>query len=166
MPLAEPVVRAALARDLEVVGDVELFARHARDAARRGARARDRDHRHERQDHGHGAHRRDVPGRPARHRRRREHLPAVLDALVARLEAGRIPQGWVLELSSFQLETTSSLRADAATMLNLSEDHLDRYAGMDGVRGREGARVRGDGGQILNRNDPRSIGMGAPAGAP
>lgn len=35
---------------------------------------------------------------------------------------------YVLELSSYQLETTSSLRPVAATVLNLSEDHLDRYA--------------------------------------
>ena len=40
------------------------------------------------------------------------------------------PQVWVLELSSFQLETTHSLNADAATVLNVSEDHLDRYTGM------------------------------------
>jgi len=38
----------------------------------------------------------------------------------------------VLELSSFQLETTSSLQPAAATILNLSEDHLDRYDGMAG----------------------------------
>ncbi|MGL4206409.1 MAG: UDP-N-acetylmuramoyl-L-alanine--D-glutamate ligase, partial [Aeromonadaceae bacterium] len=37
---------------------------------------------------------------------------------------------YVLELSSFQLETTHSLRAAAATLLNLSEDHMDRYEGM------------------------------------
>lgn len=34
---------------------------------------------------------------------------------------------FVLELSSFQLETTSSLRAAAATVLNVTEDHMDRY---------------------------------------
>ncbi|MDK8008367.1 Mur ligase family protein, partial [Escherichia coli] len=34
---------------------------------------------------------------------------------------------YVLELSSFQLETTSSLRAVAATILNVTEDHMDRY---------------------------------------
>lgn len=37
----------------------------------------------------------------------------------------------VLELSSFQLETTSSLHADTATILNLSEDHMDRYENYD-----------------------------------
>ena len=35
---------------------------------------------------------------------------------------------YILELSSFQLETTRSLNADIATILNISEDHLDRYA--------------------------------------
>ena len=35
---------------------------------------------------------------------------------------------YVLELSSYQLETTQSLAPVAATVLNLSEDHLDRYA--------------------------------------
>ena len=39
-------------------------------------------------------------------------------------------QLYILELSSFQLETTSSLKMVAATFLNFSEDHLDRYAGM------------------------------------
>lgn len=34
---------------------------------------------------------------------------------------------YVLELSSFQLETTTSLRAAAATILNVTEDHMDRY---------------------------------------
>lgn len=38
---------------------------------------------------------------------------------------------YVLELSSFQLETTQSLNALGATLLNISEDHLDRYTGLD-----------------------------------
>jgi UDP-N-acetylmuramoylalanine--D-glutamate ligase len=41
-----------------------------------------------------------------------------------------VPDYYVLELSSFQLETTSSLHPVASVVLNLSEDHLDRYAGM------------------------------------
>lgn len=41
---------------------------------------------------------------------------------------------YVLELSSFQLETTSSLNLKAAAFLNLSEDHMDRYDGMEGYR--------------------------------
>ncbi|HHX8650901.1 MULTISPECIES: UDP-N-acetylmuramoyl-L-alanine--D-glutamate ligase [Vibrio diabolicus subgroup] len=41
---------------------------------------------------------------------------------------------YVLELSSFQLETTSSLKLKAAAFLNLSEDHMDRYQGMSDYR--------------------------------
>lgn len=37
------------------------------------------------------------------------------------------PEYYILELSSFQLETTSSLQPQAATILNISEDHMDRY---------------------------------------
>lgn len=41
---------------------------------------------------------------------------------------------YVLELSSFQLETTRSLAPKAAAFLNLSEDHMDRYQGMEDYR--------------------------------
>ncbi|OOF89659.1 UDP-N-acetylmuramoyl-L-alanine--D-glutamate ligase [Rodentibacter ratti] len=41
---------------------------------------------------------------------------------------------YVLELSSFQLETTYSLKAAAATVLNVTEDHMDRYVGLDDYR--------------------------------
>lgn len=49
----------------------------------------------------------------------------VLDAYRAR--EGKSADVWVLELSSFQLETVDTLSADAAVCLNVSEDHLDRY---------------------------------------
>ena len=51
----------------------------------------------------------------------------VLDALCDIEDSGVWPEAFVLELSSFQLEGVRSLRADAATVLNISEDHLDRY---------------------------------------
>ena len=41
------------------------------------------------------------------------------------------PDVYVMELSSFQLETTQSLRAVAAVVLNVSEDHMDRYPSFD-----------------------------------
>ncbi|MBS9783699.1 MAG: UDP-N-acetylmuramoyl-L-alanine--D-glutamate ligase, partial [Pasteurella sp.] len=41
---------------------------------------------------------------------------------------------YVLELSSFQLETTHSLKAKAATVLNISEDHMDRYNSLEDYR--------------------------------
>ena len=57
--------------------------------------------------------------------------PTALDALAARLDADSLPQVWVLELSSFQLATTTSLACDAATVLNVTQDHLDWHGSMD-----------------------------------
>jgi UDP-N-acetylmuramoylalanine--D-glutamate ligase len=83
--------------------------------------------------------------------------PAVLDALRGR---DRQPQVWVLELSSFQLETTYTLAADAAVVLNVTEDHLDRYAGsMDAYAAAKASIFQGNGVQVLNRDDERSAAM-------
>ena len=75
----------------------------------------------------------------------------VLDALAER--QGRAPDIWVLELSSFQLETTQSLAADAATVLNISEDHLDRYHDLLDYAHSKTAVFAGQGVQVLNRDD-------------
>jgi UDP-N-acetylmuramoylalanine--D-glutamate ligase len=85
--------------------------------------------------------------------------PPALDALRARLEAGRIPAAWVVELSSYQLETTWSLAPDAATMLNLTEDHLDRYPGLAAYGAAKERVFQGAGAQVLNRDDPHSLAM-------
>jgi UDP-N-acetylmuramoylalanine--D-glutamate ligase len=83
--------------------------------------------------------------------------PAVLDALRARKQQ---PQVWALELSSFQLETTYTLDADAAAVLNITEDHLDRYAGsMDAYTAAKARIFRGHGVQIFNRDDARSAAL-------
>lgn len=87
--------------------------------------------------------------------------PAALDALMDALDGNDLPALWVLELSSFQLETTHSLNANAATVLNVSEDHLDRYAGSMDLYAEAKARVfQGNGAMILNRDDDRSLGLG------
>ena len=86
--------------------------------------------------------------------------PAVLDVL--RQRNGQQPDVWVLELSSFQLETTSSLNADASTVLNVSEDHLDRYANMNAYATAKARIFQGAGMQVLNRDDARSLGMMLP----
>ena len=88
--------------------------------------------------------------------------PAVLDALVRREDSGRAASLWVVELSSFQLETTQSLAADAATVLNISEDHLDRYRSVDDYAGAKARIFFGGGAQILNRDDARSMSMALP----
>ena len=78
----------------------------------------------------------------------------VLDAL-ASIEAGaRWPDVFVLELSSYQLETTSSLRAVAATVLNVSANHMDRYAGIADYAGAKARIFLGATVQVINRDDP------------
>jgi len=151
----EPLVRAAEARGAEVIGDIELFARHA-DApvvAITGsngkstvttlvgemARAAGRDAR--------------VGGNLG--------IPA-LELLVE----GEAPDLYVLELSSFQLETTYSLNAAAAAVLNVSEDHLDRYDGMDDYVAAKARIFQGEGAAVINADDPRVAALAAqlPAG--
>ena len=88
--------------------------------------------------------------------------PAALTALLDRIERDTLPRIWVLELSSFQLETLNSLNADAATVLNISDDHLDRYINLEEyaeakarVFGRGEGCTPHDGTQVLNRDDAR-----------
>ena len=83
--------------------------------------------------------------------------PAVLDVVLQR--GAKQPEIWVLELSSFQLETTATLAADAATVLNISEDHLDRYADLNAYSAAKAQILEGCGIQVLNRDDARSMGM-------
>jgi len=85
-----------------------------------------------------------------------------LDVLAAIENDGAVPGAFVLELSSFQLESTSSLDADAATMLNLSPDHLDRYDGVDAYAAAKARVFNGNGAQVLNRDDARSGAMALP----
>lgn len=69
------------------------------------------------------------------------------------------PDLYVLELSSFQLETTSSLNARAAVVLNVSADHLDRHADMNNYAAIKQGVYRGDGMMILNADDPMVVAM-------
>ena len=87
--------------------------------------------------------------------------PSALDALMDSQDAGNLPQVWVVELSSFQLETTHHLKAEAATVLNVSEDHLDRYEGSLANYAAAKSRVfQGKGAMILNRDDDWSMANG------
>jgi len=67
---------------------------------------------------------------------------------------------FVLELSSFQLETTTSLNPIAATVLNLSEDHMDRHADMSSYAKAKRRIFAGDGVMVLNSDDPIAAAMG------
>ena len=56
--------------------------------------------------------------------------PALLDTLAQHLDASTLPQVWALELSSFQLDDVHDFEPTAATVLNLTEDHLDWHGDM------------------------------------
>ena len=83
----------------------------------------------------------------------------VLDALAAVEEGGRAPDVFILEMSSFQLESTHSLEPDAATVLNVTEDHLDRYDSMKEYAAAKARVFAGGGVQVLNRDDRWSMDM-------
>ncbi|MEN8174668.1 MAG: UDP-N-acetylmuramoyl-L-alanine--D-glutamate ligase [Pseudomonadota bacterium] len=140
--LREPVIQEALARGVEVLGDIELFARHARapvlaitgsngkstvttlvgDMARRaGVRVA-------------------VGGNLGK--------PA-LDLLADDIEL------YVLELSSFQLETTASLCPRAAAVLNLSADHMDRYDSLEAYARAKARVLHCADTAVVNLDDPR-----------
>jgi UDP-N-acetylmuramoylalanine--D-glutamate ligase len=88
--------------------------------------------------------------------------PAALDELMRRVDAGKAPDLWVLELSSFQLETSATLAPDAATVLNVSDDHLDRYDGLEAYAAAKARIFDGCALQVLNRDDPRVMAMARP----
>lgn len=79
--------------------------------------------------------------------------PAVLDELLHRIDQRRLPDIWVLELSSFQLETTDSFRADAATVLNVTDDHLDRHGSIANYAAVKARVFHGGGVQVVNVDD-------------
>jgi UDP-N-acetylmuramoylalanine--D-glutamate ligase len=169
VPLAEPCIRAAMAAGVPALGDIELFARGLDDLATRRGAARPRllaitgSNGKSTVTEMTGAACREagcdtlVAGNIG--------LP-VLDAL-ADIESGarRLPDVVVLELSSFQLETTSGLRPDAAVVLNLSEDHLDRYEGMTDYAAAKARIFLAAGVVVVNRDDPWTTGMVPPGHA-
>lgn len=69
---------------------------------------------------------------------------------------------YLLELSSFQLETTYSLNAAAAAVLNISADHMDRYSGMQDYADAKARIYAGDGVMVINRDDPLVAAMHEP----
>ncbi|MDO8788686.1 MAG: UDP-N-acetylmuramoyl-L-alanine--D-glutamate ligase [Sulfuritalea sp.] len=92
--------------------------------------------------------------------------PAALSALMDAQDAHALPQIWVLELSSFQLETTETLNPVAATVLNISDDHLDRYIDLDHYAAAKAGIFQSAEGklgiQVLNRADSRVCRMALP----
>ena len=80
--------------------------------------------------------------------------PTLLDTLAEKTDGGELPEVWVIELSSFQLETAGDFEPTAAAVLNVTQDHLDWHGTMDAYAQAK-ARVFGKAGfMILNREDP------------
>jgi UDP-N-acetylmuramoylalanine--D-glutamate ligase len=155
LSLEEEVIRAAVAAGIPVLGDIELFAWHNRQPvlAITGTNGKTT----VTSLTGHllraGGVDCEVAGNIA---------PPVLQALLKRETSAKPAGVWVLELSSYQLETTWSLAPAAAAMLNLTEDHFDRYAGLEDYGAAKARIFMGAGTQILNRDDPRSLALAQP----
>ena len=152
VPLSEPEIQAAIQRGVSVVGDVELFAQYrptnAKVIAITGANGKTTVTTLVGEICKAAGLKTIVAGNIG--------LP-VLDALMM-----ETPDVYVLELSSFQLETTSNLQIDAATMLNLSEDHMDRYASFQDYAIAKARIFYNAKLQVLNRDDAWSMMMARP----
>ena len=72
---------------------------------------------------------------------------------------GEVPDIFVLELSSFQLETTSSLRPRAACVLNITPDHIDRHGSLERYAAAKARILSGAQTAVLNREDRHVMAM-------
>ena len=87
--------------------------------------------------------------------------PTLLDTLSAAIdqEQAQWPQAWVLELSSFQLDQVDTFEPTAATVLNLSQDHLDWHGDMQAYAQAKAQIFGKHGCMVLNRDDPQVMAM-------
>ncbi|MGH8782758.1 UDP-N-acetylmuramoyl-L-alanine--D-glutamate ligase [Paraburkholderia sp.] len=88
--------------------------------------------------------------------------PAALDKLTEAIDATALPDIWVLEVSSFQLETAHTFAPDAAAVLNITQDHLDWHGGLDAYAAAKGRIFGPQTVRVLNRDDTRVMAL-APA---
>jgi UDP-N-acetylmuramoylalanine--D-glutamate ligase len=91
--------------------------------------------------------------------------PAALDKLSEAIDHTALPDIWVLELSSFQLETAHTFAPDAAVVLNITQDHLDWHGGLDAYAAAKGRIFGPQTVRVLNRDDPRVMALAPAAGA-
>ena len=145
--LQEPAVQAAMNAGIPVIGDVELFAQHQPAGTKVIGIT--------------GANGKTTVTTLVGEMCKAAGLKVVVAGNIGLpvLDALTLPKPdiYVLELSSFQLETTHTLKLDVATLLNISEDHMDRYEDMEAyiaakARIFEYAKVR-----VLNRDDRVSM---------
>jgi UDP-N-acetylmuramoylalanine--D-glutamate ligase len=113
--LREPFLERAAARGVPIIGDIELFAREARApvVAITGTNGKSTVT--------------TLVARMAESSGKRTLAGGNLGRPALELLEQPVPELYVLELSSFQLDTTQSLRTSAATVLNVTPDHMDRY---------------------------------------
>jgi len=149
VPLSEPEIQAAIQRGVPVVGDVELFAQYRPASAKLIAIT--------------GANGKTtvttLVGEMCKAAGLKTIVAGNIGLPVLDTLSMETPDVYVLELSSFQLETTNSLLADAATMLNLSEDHMDRYDSMQSYAVAKAHIFYHAKLQVLNRDDAWSMMM-------
>jgi len=160
--LREPAVADALAHGVEVVGDIELFAQalSTQDLTLRTQVIAIT-----------GANGKSTVTEMVGAMCRKSGLQTVvagniglpvLDALSDLGRRGETADVFVIELSSFQLETTHTLRPAVATVLNVTEDHMDRYRDMHEYAAAKARIFAGAGIQVLNRDDRYSLAMAKP----
>jgi UDP-N-acetylmuramoylalanine--D-glutamate ligase len=89
--------------------------------------------------------------------------PTLLDTLAEHLDANTLPEVWVLELSSFQLDGERSFEPTAGAVLNVTQDHLDWHASMQAYAQAKTAVFGSNGLMILNREDETVMAMLPPA---
>ncbi|MGQ0657044.1 MAG: UDP-N-acetylmuramoyl-L-alanine--D-glutamate ligase [Chromatiales bacterium] len=150
VPLSEPPLEAARRRGAEVIGDIEIFARHvnAPVVAVTGANGKSTVTA--------------LAGEMARRAGRNVQLGGNLGTPALDLLADFSANLYVLELSSFQLETVSSLNALAAVVLNVTPDHMDRYTNLAEYAAAKRRIYRGSGTMVLNADDSRVAAMREP----
>jgi UDP-N-acetylmuramoylalanine--D-glutamate ligase len=139
--LQEPLLVEAQRRGIEIIGDIELFARTAKApvVAITGSNGKSTVT--------------TLLGAMARQAGVNVRVGGNLGTPALDLLGTQEPDLYVLELSSFQLETVQSLHCRAATVLNISPDHLDRYDSIASyVRAKQRVFAGADV-QIVNRDD-------------
>jgi UDP-N-acetylmuramoylalanine--D-glutamate ligase len=152
LALATPALQQAAARGVKLSGDIDLFARHAKAPiiAITGSNAKSTVT--------------TLVGEMALAAGKRVAVGGNLGTPALDLLADDI-ELYVMELSSFQLETTNHLGAEVATVLNVSEDHMDRYSGMPAYHLAKHRVFRGARQVVVNRHDVLTrplIGEGLP----
>lgn len=145
--LREPLVMEAMLRGTPVLGDIELFARHAKApvVAITGSNGKSTVT--------------TLVAEMARNAGRSVRAGGNLGTPALDLLEATEPDLYVLELSSFQLETTASLNAAAAVVLNISIDHMDRYQNMDEYIAAKERVYHGTGIMVLNADDAAVMAM-------